>query len=69
MSKRTEVLVEEFTDELLNRKRDLYDTIDCLSLSDIFEVHIKNIKKEIDKIDALMEEIHRIDLISKQSYE
>jgi hypothetical protein len=66
MSKRTKELIEEFTDALFNRKRDLYNTIDCLSHSDIFDGHIKNLMIEIDKIDAIVEEIHRIDLISEQ---
>jgi hypothetical protein len=57
MSKRTQELLEEFKDGLLNRKRDLYNTKDCLSHSDIFEGHIKNIIKEINKIDEILKSI------------
>lgn len=54
MSKKTEELVEEFTDGLLNRKGDLYDTIDCLSHSDQFDCHVKTMMDEIDRIDDIL---------------
>jgi hypothetical protein len=62
----TQQLSEQFRNELLKRKNDLERTKEILSLSDEFVTHIKNIMKEVDRIDAIVIEIDRIDFISKQ---
>lgn len=61
----TKQLSEQFRNDLLFRKNSLQRTEECLLDKQFFVNHIKNIMREIDRIDATIEEIDRIDNISK----
>ena len=53
MSKRTQTLVDKFRDELLFRRKDLVETLDCLRDSKLHAGHIQSINEEMDRIDRI----------------
>jgi hypothetical protein len=65
MNHSTKELSEQFKNDLLIRKNSLQQTEECLIDKEFFVNHIKNIMKEIDRIDATIEEIDRIENIYK----